>query len=85
MMSGTTIESLGRVYSKISAVMPALTAGDQKSDVVGALLLIAILIEKQRPWSSHKIGHRAAFLELMGKLYDQTSASAATAADETSP
>jgi len=84
-MDGTTIGSLGRVYSKISAVMPALTVGEQASDVVGALLLVAILIEKGRPWKSHKIGHKQAFLNLIEKLYDQTSVSAATAADETSP
>jgi hypothetical protein len=75
MMNGTTVESLGRVYTKLAAAVPVVTVNEQVGDVVGALLLVTILIEKQRSWADQKIGHKQAFMALVEKLYDQTSAS----------
>ena len=64
------MEGVGRVYQKLAMYVPTATFGEEASDVVAGLLLVAILLEKQRP-SATKSDHRQAFLDLVGKLYDQ--------------
>lgn len=68
-MQGVTVESLGRVYNRLTVAVPVATKGEQAVDVIAALLLLAMLIEKQRPGKKAH-DHRQAVLDLVGKLYD---------------
>jgi hypothetical protein len=77
MMNGVTVDSLGRVYTKISAAVGVVTVGDKPADVVGALILVALLIEKQRLRNGNVdfADRRQAVMDLVGKLYDRVATS----------
>jgi len=72
MKNKVTADDIGRVYTHLSMTVPLATAGEDPVAVVAALLLIAVLVEKQRPWENQQISRREAFLDLVGKMYDRT-------------
>jgi len=71
-MNKTKIEDVGRIYSKLSPIIAAQTVGDDLTATSVALVLIALLLQKQAPWHNGEISRKAAFMELISKLYDQT-------------
>jgi len=69
MTNSVTVDSLNRVYGKLRQILPVISAGESPADLVGGLLLTALLIEKQREWNNPE-PHRQAVLDLVGRLYD---------------
>jgi len=65
-----TRDGIARIHRRLAPLISVVAPGEHPADIIGALLMTAVVTEKQRA-TSPSVDHREQFIKLVGEVYDR--------------